>query len=546
MHIVGELYERFKGLIHPSLAWDLLSLITRHHRIQGSRGLWSSVRELGEVLENAGLPVKINRVEPGAGKGFIKAPISWDPVEGFLELKINGKTLTRLDLQDHPTLLSAHTGSGEGCGEVRVCGEKPCSGEAVLVTGYLYHHYKHSDARLLVYYARNRDPNHVPYTGLFLEPGEIIGDKVVMNIPYKLAVEIISRKIQSPRTRIEACWRSRVEIHNEGLPILTTCYGKDPRILYISHICHPKPGAHDNASGSVVNALIALTASQLNSEGFCHAWIPEYTGTVFLDKIIPETIEAVINLDMVGSKQEVTGSVLALVNPPRLYSYKITPLLWIGLRKTFNKKKTFTGYTAPTIKYTPAPYGMGSDHDVFLSWGVEAVMLNEWPSRYYHTDGDRPETISPENLADTALASLISGELYYKLDGNKKEHVAKLYTEHMKTYYSLEALNKGYPLTRLTRNLLKKPVIREKPSEPILESPIVSRRIYELLGPEKYMEIRKINSSIDLLGLYMPLAVKLGIDKPIDRFDAEKLVGYRRRERKLLLSAWEEISGLIH
>ncbi len=541
---INSIYEEIKGSIHPTTAIDLLSMMTRHNRIQGSRGLWRSVRELAEILENAGLPARIERIEPGSRRGYIDAPASWDPLEASLEIKINGRKVVELDLKDHPTLLSAHTRGGEGCGEVRICGEKPCSGEAVLVTGYLYHHYLHSDAGLIIYYAGNREPDHVPYTGLFIKPGEAL-DKVVVNIPYSKAMNIISRKIQSPRTRIEACWRARVEFHDEGLPVLIACSGPEPRILYISHICHPKPGSHDNASGSVANALVALATVNYEGSGFCHAWVPEYTGTVHLDKWIPETVEAAVNLDMVGSKQWITGSVLSIVNPPRIFGYRMTPLLWASTWKVLNKNTSFTGFTEESIRYTIAPYGMGSDHDVLLSWGYEAPMLNEWPSKYYHTDGDRPETIDPWSLAQTAYTVLLAGELYSRLEPHSVQEIARTYESYVRAIYHLEAFSKGYPATRLSRYLVKQPVITRRPHDKIIESPIISREMYRVLGPKEFMEIRRMRYASDLLGLYLPIAESIGLDHPVERFDAEKLVGWSRSEKRRITEAWAKLKELI-
>ncbi len=57
-------------------------------------------------------------------------------------------------------------------------------------------------------------------------------------------------------------------------------------ILLVSHLCHPQPGAHDNASGAAALLEAAVTLAQLISDGRLPAprrgirfiWPPEMTG----------------------------------------------------------------------------------------------------------------------------------------------------------------------------------------------------------------------------------------------------------------------------
>ena len=536
--------EKYRKLIHPTTASDILSIITRHHRLQGSNGLWDAVKDLKEILDGYGIPSKIYRIEPGASKPHLTVPISWDPLEASLEIKINGKTIGELSLDDHPTLLSAHSPGGEGCAELEICSEEKCGGEAVLATGYLYDVYMRTDARLIIYYTRNRDPGHVPYTGLFLKPGDP-EKAVVMNIPYSLATRIISKKIENPAAKIEVCWKARVHRHGAGIPILVSCTGDDPGIVYISHICHPKPGAHDNASGLVANMLIAMALSEGKGHSHCNIWVPEYTGTVFLWDKLPWIPRGVINLDMVGSKQWITGSTLTLVNPPRLIAWRLTPILWLSLYTVLNQSASFPGFSTTAVKWSISPYGMGSDHDVFTLWGYEAPMLNEWPSKYYHTDGDKPDTISSENLVRTALAALVAGEQYMLVGDKEIEEATRNYESHVRSIYYAEARKTGYPLTRLQKNLVKKPIITEPPEKPLVEGIMTGRKIYEVLGREKYLQLRKIRGAIDALSVYLPLAEKLWYRKALEAYTAERMLRWTRKERKQVLDAWETIRNII-
>jgi len=61
-------------------------------------------------------------------------------------------------------------------------------------------------------------------------------------------------------------------------------------------------------------------------------------------------------------------------------------------------------------------------HDALSSYGIPAVMLNQWPDRFYHTNEDSPEKISPLMLEATGRAVLKSMEF---ISGLKEKDVEK-------------------------------------------------------------------------------------------------------------------------
>jgi hypothetical protein len=59
---------------------------------------------------------------------------------------------------------------------------------------------------------------------------------------------------------------------------------------------------------------------------------------------------------------------------------------------------------------------VGSDHDIYIVNGIPAVMINQWPDTYYHTDLDSIDKFDPEI---TTLISSAVGSATYKLLLNK-------------------------------------------------------------------------------------------------------------------------------
>ncbi len=542
--MLNDLIDRYRRHISPITAADILYMLARYHRLQGSKGLWDAVKALKEFLDQHGVSSEVIRVEEGSKRGFITAPISWDPVEASLEVKSGDRVIARLDMRDHPTLLSAHSPDGEGCSGLEICRDSRCGGEAVLATGYLYDIYHNIDADLILYYNGNRFRDAVPYIGLFLEPGER-ERSVVMNIPYNLALHLIHLK-EVKGDRINVCWRAKRIRHRLGLPILLSCRGDEPGVVFISHICHPKPGAHDNASGSVVNALISIALGKAGfKHSYCNIWVPEYTGTVHLYDKTPWRPLGVVNIDMVGSKQYVTGSTLTLVNPPRMIRYSLTPIIWLGLRMVMDNNSSFPGFSEPGVRWGVSPYGMGSDHDIYTVWGFEALMLNEWPSKYYHTDRDSPETIDPLNLVRTTLAILLGVDIYYGSDNGLRKRIRSVYEHYLRSIYYSEALKKNVSASMISRYLLKKPLLMEPPEKPLIESPLISRSLYKLLGRERYLSIRKIKGALDALGSYLPLAYVLGVKDPLKRFKAERVIRWSRRDERIVRDSWEIVRDFL-
>jgi hypothetical protein len=94
-------------------------------------------------------------------------------------------------------------------------------------------------------------------------------------------------------------------------------------VFLIAHLCHPKPSANDNASGSgllieiarTVRTLIDLHKIKPPSRTIRFIWVPETYGSIaFLHrhKDLPARLVAGINLDMVGQNQELCRSTLNL------------------------------------------------------------------------------------------------------------------------------------------------------------------------------------------------------------------------------------------
>ncbi len=183
-------------------------------------------------------------------------------------------------------------------------------------------------------------------------------------------------------------------------------------VLITSHLCHPEPGANDNASGSAATLECARVLSMLaHSVEWIRPrrtvrflWMPEFTGTFAWQALRPERAQATVaalNLDMVGERQQDCGSTLRLERAPFFLGSFADELLARVLTASQAWARDASAPDSTLARVEEAAYSGGSDHAPWLdpSQGVPCPMLIQWPDRYYHSNLDTPDRCDPESLA---------------------------------------------------------------------------------------------------------------------------------------------------
>ena len=222
--------------------------------------------------------------------------------------------------------------------------------------------------------------------------------------------------------------------------LTTTLPGTLPgEVLVTGHLCHPQPGANDNASGAAATLEVARVLAALAARGELRSprrtlrmlWMPEFTGTYAWRALRPESAAATVaavNLDMVGESQADCGSTFLLEQAPHFLGSFADELLARIRTAAQDWVRDFSGAGHYSLaRLAEVPYSGGSDHALWLdpSAGVPCPMLIQWPDRYYHSDLDTPERCDPDSLALAAraaatyagfLAALGPGELPWLID----------------------------------------------------------------------------------------------------------------------------------
>ncbi|ASJ10400.1 peptidase M28 [Thermococcus sp. P6] len=407
----------------PSRVLDNIAGIGRFHRIQGSKELLEAVRFIREELRILGIKTELYEEFYDGKSRFLtlKSPIAWDLIGGRVELM--GETLTT---SLTPLVVMAHSPAGKARARVvHVSSDedwKNVRGKIVLVDRDWRDAYRkavENGAAGFIAYRRGTG-DAIPYIGLFLTKEDLERAKIpAVAVPESLAMKVIE-KLNSGE-EVEAFIEVEAEVRErQVLPILYAEIGKEPFILFTAHVCHPRPGANDNASGSAMLIELARVLGQLYEEsfrfGFAFLWVPEYYGSqAFVERHARlERYYAVINLDMVGGSEDRAGSTIMLVRTP-LSRFSIISGLLEYFLELANGGEGLSGI--PKMKLKAYPYEMGSDHDVFNFFGVPATMPITWPDRFYHSSEDSIEKVSRTSLEvigravlATALALAKAGE----------------------------------------------------------------------------------------------------------------------------------------
>jgi len=402
---VAEASQALSSFVEAFRAYHVLKRVTLEHRIQGSPGLREAVRAVEEILlSNPLLPLEVREHEasPSSLPGWAPRIPEWS-VEGAW-LEVEGK---RWRLDGHPTLAMAHSPPG-GPVEAEVVEVREwwdpsayerARGRIVLTSGpqdVAFTLAAKAGAEALIGYNPKLPGDAFPYKGLFLPRRALEG----AGIPALTASSSLAARLGGSRARVGVDASIGGDARQPYLEALIPGRGSGPRVAVVAHICHPRPGANDNASGVAAVVEAALALSEAIDSGRLEApagdivflLVPEYAGSLAaLSRGM--RVDYALNIDMVGVPPGGGDGPLRLLPPPPPLGLEPAAALYYALEAI--------GASSWTLE---AP-GSGSDHDAFNAYGIPAAMLNQWPDTYYHSDRDDADRISPERLRVAALAA---------------------------------------------------------------------------------------------------------------------------------------------
>ncbi|MFX1560688.1 MAG: DUF4910 domain-containing protein [Promethearchaeota archaeon] len=434
-------------------AKDFASAISTFHRIQASPGFSNAIEYLKTTIASIS-DAKVKLFEYSAdGKteiGIWQNPFGWEGKEGRLEL-LEPEQMTLADFGAEPISLVAHSTPTEIEAEVVYVGKgvtpsdyegKDVKGKLVLTESLARRVHKiacieHGAAGLLTFVSPKGIDELAElrrYDAIWPSMEEkdrtTFGFALKQGDGVKMRQWLLDGKTVRVKAKVDATLGAgKLQVLSALLP----GDDKNKEIWLAAHVCHPHPGANDNASGSGVLLEVLRVLTQLIKEekipkpsfSIRFLWIPEWSGTIqFIhnEQDILKKCQAMINVDMVGANPTKSGSVLHLYRTPFSLPSTLNNVVryWLKTEAKVEDKRREGGMVAP-LPFEYSRYSAGSDHFILTdsTVGVPAIMLNQFPDRFYHTSTDTVDKLDTRQMsyasrivAFSALSLVLPNHVY--------------------------------------------------------------------------------------------------------------------------------------
>jgi aminopeptidase YwaD len=457
-----------RDLLHEAVSGEMAKehviAVTRHHRIQASRGYRDAANYVLDQLRAYGFGEDAAWVESYPSDGRIvyqtwQSPSGWDI--DFAELRMVEPTEERLvGYPEVAMSLITYSNPGDVTAELVWVGSgtrdsdyegKDVRGKFVLATGYggeVHRHavIKYGAAAVICYlddYRAQEYPDMLQYTGMWPLAEELEHVTFGFNITNRQG-ERLRRLLESGQKVVMHGRAAGIGLESYFMDIVVAriegAERPDEVLVYAAHLDHPKESANDNASGSGAMLDMAVTLNRLIAEGrlkqpkrtLLFLWVPEWSGTMaYIDAHEEMTgpglggrYLAHINLDMVGEHLELLHSRMYITRTPASLPSALNDVVENMARMVdgMSVRTPRGSLSEPNFRVTP--YGGGSDHMMFIDRKIPGVMIGH--SDYtHHTSEDTPDKVDPVELERSEI--IATSTMLYLSDLTEAEALDLVY-----------------------------------------------------------------------------------------------------------------------
>jgi hypothetical protein len=403
---------------------DDLAVVTGFDRLQGSIGLARAAEAVAERAAQAGLKVDIRWYQPRDRQRWwtYSVPAAASPVNARLEVETPAGYLPVTQYPQVPCSLGRGSASSPTGGCSVPVAEEARPGAFILVPPGV------GDLDALV--ARLAS---VGALGFAVESAGGRADHAVDRLEVSDDCPLMAFSVSAEQARLlrDAARRQRLiraEVNHSAPAAMPLVCGQSPappdapRALLMAHLCHPQPGANDNASG--VAALLAVARAAASSSrpgpglGLSFLWAPEMVGTAAYlhDVMAGHRPEFALSLDMVGSQR----SALVIEPPPPYLTSPLGAALDVAAATVCPPAVSYSGAVElPMWPVRLTPFVGASDHLLLAdrAIGVPAAQLGNWPDPYRHSSLDDLSQVSAARIAQVAATVLIAVRCLLHGDG---------------------------------------------------------------------------------------------------------------------------------
>lgn len=431
-----------RDLLHEELsgevAKDHVIQITRHHRVQGSRGYRDAANYVLHQLRAAGFSEDEAWIESFPSDGRVayqtwQSPSGWHVESAELRLvePVNERVVgypeiaMSLITYSNPGAATAElVWVGAGTSDADYEG-KDVRGKFVLATGYggeVHRHavLGHGAAGVVCYLDDDRareHPDMLQYTGMWPRTDELGRVAFGFNLTNRQGERLRAMLDDGQRVVVRGTVTGPgLEPFFMDVPVVRIEGAERPQeeLVYSAHLDHPKESANDNASGSAALLDMAITLKRLIDEGrlprprrsIRFLWVPEWYGTMAYLDAHPEmrgpalggTWLANINMDMVGENLELLHSRMIMTRTPASIPSALNDVVENMAQMVDRMTVRTPRGSLSEFNWGVTSYSGGSDHMMFIDRKVPGMMFGHSPDYTHHTSEDTPDKVDPVEL----------------------------------------------------------------------------------------------------------------------------------------------------
>jgi len=440
------------GTVQEQPMMSYISYISEYDRYQASTGISAVATYVADIARSYGIEdVSIQYFPADSERHWwsYRAPASWSPLIGKLRVSALDGELLEVNHVEQPLALATYSAATPPGGITARLVNATTDLSSAKVSGAIavlkgdYAHLQEIIPRLVALGAIGFVSDATSCKdemGKAEHTGRIELDQRTSIFGFSVTsreLTFISKCVEEDRKAFV-----NIEVDQSALmPVVMASLPADPdsgEIWLTAHLCHPRPGANDNASGVAALLGVAATYAEIRKKdcswrrgkGIRFIWGPEFLGLAAVlhqrrlqtKNALPD---AAINLDMVGEDQRACGGPFVVERSPDCIKSLINPISDAVVASIFAS----TGADLGT--WRSVPFTGFSDHALFAdpNVGRPAVQLCHFPDRFNHSSGDSFDKVSPVEMVRSAASAVVLSRILALGNGIPRRFLESITTE---------------------------------------------------------------------------------------------------------------------
>ncbi len=454
----GGVRQRFSG----DRAKETVAFLDQYVRWPGNRGFDASIAHIVERLERAGY-VAESRATPGTRltyrvEKYPMAAPAWEPTGAQLGIVGESEPVLRFETNRNMLANNSYATAGgavdaelvdAGDGSPARLDSLAVRGKVVLARTFIGRVFTEAVVKrgalgvlaysLPAYLKPEVNRNSIQFSGIPRDTAAKGWGIVLSYQAHERLKAAMAQGVTRVRVATEVQWTQNA-VEQAVIAEVRGSKRPDERFVFSAHV--QEPGANDNASGVGAQVEMARVAAEMltarlidPARTITMLWGLEIRSTdryITQDSVRARGIRWGLSLDMVGEDIKKTGGTFLIEKMPDpsaiwtrgedkhsewggspITKAQLTPHYFndFVLSRCLEQAAT-NGWLVKTN-----PFEGGSDHTPFLNAKKPGLLFWHFTDQFYHTDGDRIDMVSPDELRNVGMSALVSALVLTSANG---------------------------------------------------------------------------------------------------------------------------------